>query len=954
MYNNPVMTCCCWNVLAVLLLDATPVIQFLVRSLKGYLDITQEKLFVEPCDLELIENWLLSDHYPAAMDAQLMNFDGLNDIDSQIGCLLADGSFVVGPECSENLEELIQLLQSEDPITHPVRCRLAFMDIIKQVLVPLLLNLDEVEPCERDMIFMLVMKILAHLTQPTDCLFPDQHVSASNRMMAREMENFITKTQLLFTKPDVNRAILSEDIRIMQKNGFEKPLNDMLSDAINYTFYFYRNLLHPTEKPTTHCSLPVKITITRWLMAFGLKDILLQAVTSPQLDFWSGAVVQLLSLMFSDDRCMEDPLNGSDTTSFLRTQSLLSRSDSCCNLMNAMSDSSIEDFADARGMDTTEGAAAATAAKNKQEAEKEMDCEEQQLFEEARLNKKVDDANAWNQIRAGVTSFCSEFLRKGWLPLLKCVKSILLNQQKNVYQLQPQYFMWMLQNFGQMMQLYNTPFHCIREGLGVDTVGFLVFHVVRSFEHLKIAKDSNHNLAPFLKQTLLPLVALHQVFNTISHYWESCEIANDKIYLLSLMGYLTGLGDLSMLFIQLANQVSIEKYGKTLQREVILTTHKFLLMADLVRTHGGPSQPPLDLLSYVPHFANSHTMLQYSQILSDFKDNSSLLNQSIFTMMHHVAGECNQPQSLLQAPIIQTFINILDIASSSIPQEGHDLIEFILQKWLDINPISFISLFFENDAKTQTPNNLKAIDAAPSASSSSSSAPEVAASKDDDYPPWTADEVDELLALASQQETDSPDIQDISSKLQDICIDKSYKHIMVELSRHGLLSSDKMIEQLNLPNKTAKQDQNLESLISLPAELRIEKCTEHLLDNGRKGWLTWLQSSLLEAIYVRVIPDIRQIRPKEPVFWHSYLLDEPSPFVPYTRDQESAVKDPYFLCLLDAVVLFALELEKKEMPVYRTETTSRSISLALIKVEYPLFEPDITIIRSPVSRNNLR
>ncbi|ELT87033.1 hypothetical protein CAPTEDRAFT_209961, partial [Capitella teleta] len=88
-----------------------------------------------------------------------------------------------------------------------------------------------------------------------------------------------------------------------------------------------------------------------------------------------------------------------------------------------------------------------------------------------------------------------------------------------------------------------------------------------------------------------------------------------------------------------------------------------------------------------------------------------------------------------------------------------------------------------------------------------------------------------------------------------------------------------------------------------PAELRIEKCTEHLLDNGRKGWLTWLQSSLLEAIYVRVIPDIRQIRPKEPVFWHSYLLDEPSPFVPYTRDQESAVKDPYFLCLLDAVGL---------------------------------------------------
>jgi timeless protein len=65
-------------------------------------------------------------------------------------------------------------------------------------------------------------------------------------------------------------------------------------------------------------------------------------------------------------------------------------------------------------------------------------------------------------------------------------------------------------------------------------------------------------------------------------------------------------------------------------------------------------------------FANAHMMLQYGHILRDFQLNSTLLNQSIFTMMHHVAGECNQPQSLLQASIVQTFISILDTASSKI------------------------------------------------------------------------------------------------------------------------------------------------------------------------------------------------------------------------------------------------------------------------------------------------
>jgi hypothetical protein len=66
------------------------------------------------------------------------------------------------------------------------------------------------------------------------------------------------------------------------------------------------------------------------------------------------------------------------------------------------------------------------------------------------------------------------------------------------------------------------------------------------------------------------------------------------------LGYLTGLEDLSLLFVHLADQVNPVVFGKALLQEVILTTHKFLLMADLVRTHGGLSHRPLNLLSYVP------------------------------------------------------------------------------------------------------------------------------------------------------------------------------------------------------------------------------------------------------------------------------------------------------------------------------------------------------------------
>ena len=37
-------------------------------------------------------------------------------------------------------------------------------------------------------------------------------------------------------------------------------------------------------------------------------------------------------------------------------------------------------------------------------------------------------------------------------------------------------------------------------------------------------------------RSYMPLVALHELFNAISHYWETCQNQDDKAYLLTLMG----------------------------------------------------------------------------------------------------------------------------------------------------------------------------------------------------------------------------------------------------------------------------------------------------------------------------------------------------------------------------------------------------------------------------------
>ena len=59
-------------------------------------------------------------------------------------------------------------------------------------------------------------------------------------------------------------------------------------------------------------------------------------------------------------------------------------------------------------------------------------------------------------------------------------------------------------------------------------------------------------------------------------------------------------------------------------------------------------------------FASISAMQQYARLLENFDNNSSSVNDSIFTMMHHVAGDCNNPEVLMQMPILKIFTDLCD------------------------------------------------------------------------------------------------------------------------------------------------------------------------------------------------------------------------------------------------------------------------------------------------------
>lgn len=64
------------------------------------------------------------------------------------------------------------------------------------------------------------------------------------------------------------------------------------------------------------------------------------------------------------------------------------------------------------------------------------------------------------------------------------------------------------------------------------------------------------------------------------------------------------------------------------------------------------------LLSFDFRFTTTEIMKQYGTLLCDFQENGEFVNNCIFTMMHHTAGDLENVTALFQPNILKTFSQI--------------------------------------------------------------------------------------------------------------------------------------------------------------------------------------------------------------------------------------------------------------------------------------------------------
>ena len=67
---------------------------------------------------------------------------------------------------------------------------------------------------------------------------------------------------------------------------------------------------------------------------------------------------------------------------------------------------------------------------------------------------------------------------------------------------------------------------------------------------------------------------------------------------------------------------------------------------------------------FISRFATVEVMRQYGQLLENFYSNVEAVNDCIFTMMHHVCGDLNTPETLFIPQVLETFSDIWERVSN--------------------------------------------------------------------------------------------------------------------------------------------------------------------------------------------------------------------------------------------------------------------------------------------------
>lgn len=522
--------------------------------------------------------------------------------------------------------------------------------------------------------------------------------------------------------------------------------------------------------------------------------------------------------------------------------------------------------------------------------------------------------------------FTVDFLLKAFGTVITELRQQLMMNQS----LDRTHFFWLISYFLKFAVQLEIDLQHIRDVLSLDLISFLTYEGANLCEQFELVKtQTEYDFSPYLIKIHLIVTSIRELLQAISAYkkikhnnWQ------DNEYLDNIHRAISETEDLRCLFVLLLRQFNPTIHSKQYLRDIIVTNHILLTFIENSLLPGSNAV----LQNHMKLFVPVEMMRQYGYLLEYFEENGNFVNDCVFTMMHHVAGDLEHVTALFQPTILKTFSVIWE-SEFQICDDWADLIEFVIHKFIN------------------TPRSI----------------PLILHSKEVDVPPsnhqkneWNQENCDNLYWYYIQSANCVDPIGKVINLYTEagIC-DKTRIGVIEQLLKQDVINGLQYNELMKKePIITNVKVENMKELPQSKDEIELLK--EHLIKEEKVGvgFITWLQKVLLETCYAKLFLHKKSNHTLEPVPHYSTILKEPVPIVAWSCEQKGFMQSQVFLLLLhklglhlpvDAGKVFA-RIPSNWSPQTLYETATR---LGPIRKDWKKFDINTLNINHDSSDDNL-
>lgn len=250
--------------------------------------------------------------------------------------------------------------------------------------------------------------------------------------------------------------------------------------------------------------------------------------------------------------------------------------------------------------------------------------------------------------------FTVDFLLKGYGSLVQDLHVKLLTDLQ--LSIDTSHFFWLVTYFLKFAAQLELDMEHINSVLCFDIIGYLTFEGVNLCEQLELSsRQRGTDLKPYLRRIHLVVTAIREFLQALEVYKKSSHLSvEDKERIHMLETQIGCTEDLRHLFVLLLRSYNPLLQSKQYLQDIVVTNHILLVLLDKVSKQASP-KCDIDMEEHLQQFATVKIMHFYGDLLEGFRDNGNFVNDCIFTMMHHIAGDLNQATILFQPKILKTF-----------------------------------------------------------------------------------------------------------------------------------------------------------------------------------------------------------------------------------------------------------------------------------------------------------